>query len=319
MIPHFYSATEVERLLDYTGCAAAVKEAMIALSTSEVDQPLRQIVDLHDKRLFGVMPGKLLTLNRFGAKLVSVFGDPDNPGRSRHRGVVLLYDGHSGEVKCIADAEPITAIRTACASAVATAALARHDARTSAVFGTGAQAETHVRVLALTRPADEILLWGRSPAKTRSLAERLSAETGHSVIPVETARDAAERADIICTVSSASQPIVKREWVRPGTHFNLVGSSFLGPVEIDSALVAASRYVADYRPSVLAQGSELAVARAEGLVDDSHVVGEIGEILAGKIPGRERDDQITIYKSLGHVVQDLAAAAYVHDKASKEG
>jgi ornithine cyclodeaminase len=122
---------------------------------------------------------------------------------------------------------------------------------------------------------------------------------------------------VICTVTSSAKPVILGEWVKPGTHVNLVGSSYLGPVEVDTDLVAKARYIADYRPGVLAQAAELAVARASGAVDDSHVVGEIGEVLAGRIPGREDESQITIYKSLGHVAQDLAAAAYLHGRAAK--
>ena len=129
------------------------------------------------------------------------------------------------------------------------------------------------------------------------------------------AREVAERADVICTVTSSSQPVLLSEWVRPGTHINLVGSSYLGPVEVDTDLVARARYIADYRPGVLAQAAELAVARDAGAIDDTHVVGEIGEVFAGRLRGRENDDQVTIYKSLGHVVQDLAAVAYLHARA----
>jgi ornithine cyclodeaminase len=122
---------------------------------------------------------------------------------------------------------------------------------------------------------------------------------------------------VICTVTSSAHPILFGEWVKPGTHINLVGSSHLGPVEIDTALVAKAGYFADYRPGVLAQGAEFAAARDSGVIDDTHLIGEIGEVFAGRISGRENDDQITIYKSLGHVVQDLAAVAYMRDRAKK--
>jgi ornithine cyclodeaminase len=121
---------------------------------------------------------------------------------------------------------------------------------------------------------------------------------------------------VICTVTSSAEPILLAEWVKPGTHINLVGSSYIGPVEVDAALVAKARYVADYRPGVLAQAAELAAARDAGLVDDTHVIGEIGEVFAGRLRAREDDSQITIYKSLGHVVQDLAAAAYMRERAN---
>jgi ornithine cyclodeaminase len=312
----FYDAARVEELLDYPGCIEAMRQAMIALSSGDRPQPLRQIFTVGDGQMFGTMPGELQALSTFGAKLVSVFADPERPGRSRHQGVVVAYDGVTGAVSCIADAEPITMIRTACATAVATDALARAEAAVLAIFGTGLQAEAHLRAVPLLRPFREILLWGRSAEKSHELAERMSEEVGQPVVPVSDAREAAGRADVICTVTSSAEPVLLGEWVKPGTHINLVGSSYLGPVEVDSALVARARYFADYRAGVLAQAAELAAARVAGLVDDDHVVGEIGEVLARTLTGRENDEQITLYKSLGHVVQDLAAAAYLNRRSA---
>jgi len=307
----FYDSARVEELLDYPGCIDAMRRAMIALSTGERAQPLRQIWPVGDGQLWGIMPGDLTALSTFGAKLVSVFSDPERPGCTRHQGVVVAFDGETGAISCIADAESITKIRTACATAVATDALARKDAAVLAIFGTGVQAEAHLHALPLVRPFREILLWGRSADKTQLFAEQMSEKIGQPVTAVLNGREAAAAAAVICTVSSSREPVLLADWVRPGTHINLVGSSMLGPVEVDSALVAKARYVADYRPGVLAQGSELAVARDAGLVDDSHVIAEIGEVLAGRVRARENDEQITIYKSLGHVAQDLAAAAYI--------
>ena len=310
----FYDAAQVEALLDYPGCIDAMRRAMIALSTGERAQPLRQIWPVGDGQMWGIMPGDLNALSTFGAKLVSVFADPERPGCTRHQGVVVAFDGETGAISCIADAESITKIRTACATAVATDALARKDAAVLAIFGTGVQAEAHLHALPLVRPFREILLWGRSADKTQLFAQQMSEAIGQPVTAVLNGREAAAAADVICTVSSSREPVLLADWVRPGTHINLVGSSMLGPVEVDSALVAKARYIADYRPGVLAQGSELAVARDAGLVDDSHVIAEIGEVLAGRVRARENDEQITIYKSLGHVAQDLAAAAYLRER-----
>jgi ornithine cyclodeaminase len=311
----FFDAAQVEELLDYPGCIEAMRRAMTALSSGERPQPLRQIFTVGENEMFGTMPGELRALSTFGAKLISVFHEPDGSGRTRHQGVVVAYDGVTGAVSCIADAEPITKIRTACATAAATDALARKDAEVLAIFGTGVQAESHLRALPLVRPFREILVWGQSPERTRDFAGRMSEELGRAIVSVADGPEAAGRADVICTVTSSAQPILLSEWVRDGTHINLVGSSMLGPVEVDSALVARARYVADYRPGVLAQGAELAAARHAGLVDDSHVIAEIGEVFANRVRARENDGQVTIYKSLGHVVQDLAAAAYLREKS----
>lgn len=312
----FYDAALVEELLDYPGCIEAMRRAMMALSSGERPQPLRQIFAVGSNGMFGTMPGELAALSTFGAKLVSVFSDPAKPGRTRHQGVVIAYDGETGAVTCIADAEPVTKIRTACATAVATDALARAGASVLAIFGTGLQAESHLRALPLIRQFREILVWGQSAQRARELAERMSTGLGRAITPVTDGREAASRADVICTVTSSAEPVLLGEWVRPGTHVNLVGSSYLGPVEVDTTLVAKARYVADYRPGVLAQAAELAVARDAGIIDDTHVICEIGDILAGRVQGREDDGQITVYKSLGHVVQDLAAAAYLRERAN---
>jgi ornithine cyclodeaminase len=222
-----YDAAQVEELLDYPGCIDAMSQAMIALSSGERPQPLRQIFTVGKNDMFGTMPGELAALSTFGAKLISVFADPDRPGRTRHQGVVVAYDGKTGAVSCIADAEPVTKIRTACATAAATNALARADADVLAIFGTGLQAESHLRALPLVRPFREILLWGQSPQRAREFAERMSAALDRTITPLADGQEAAARADVICTVTSSAQPILLGEWVKAGTHVNLVGSSYL--------------------------------------------------------------------------------------------
>lgn len=313
----FYDADMVGRLLDYAGCTAAVRDAMIALSMAGREQPLRQILWLGEGRAFGVMPGDLLAASTFGAKLVSVYPDSSNAGRSRHRGIVAAFDADDGMLTCLADAEAVTAIRTACATAAATDALARHDARVLTILGTGTQAASHLHALRDVRDWAGVRVWGRSFDQATTLASRMAGAFNCPVIAVGDAREAAQ-ADVICTVTGSRTPVLFGAWVRPGTHVNLVGSSSLGPIEADAALVAAARYIADHRPGALAQAAELAAARDTGLVGDDHVVGEIGDVFAGRLAGREAADQITLYKSLGHVVQDLAATAYLHRRATGE-
>lgn len=311
----FYDAGQVERLLDYPGCIRAIRHAMQALSEGGEAQPLRQILKIAEQTLFGVMPGSLRAIDSFGAKLVSVAEDRQHPGRSRHRGVVVLFSAATGEIESVADAEAVTGIRTACATAAATDALARADARTLVIFGAGTQAEAHIRALRHVRDFHRIVLWGRSSETAAAVARRLSSELGLAIESESDAERAARQADVICTVTGSPEPVLFGRWVRDGAHINLVGSSYLGPTEVDSALVAAGRYFADYLPGVLAQASELAVARDAGLITDDHVVGEIGQVFAGSVAGRQNAAQITIYKSLGHVVQDLAATAYLHRRS----
>ncbi len=310
-----YRAEDVRRLLDFEGCIAAVHRAMAALSREGREQPLRSITPVREGRLFALMPGMSAGEPGFGAKLISVFRDPAKGGRSSHRGVVVLFEEDSGAVVCVADAHEVTRIRTACNSAVATAALARSDAATMAIFGCGTQAEAHLRAIPLVRPIRQVLVWGRNADIARDFAERMADGAGPELVAIADPREAAGAADIICTVTAAAEPVLMKEWVQPGAHVNAVGSSHAGPVEIEPALVAASSYFVEYRPSALAAAAEFIRARELGLVGEDHIRAEIGEVLNGSSPGRVQDEEITLYKSLGHIVQDLAAARYLHDQA----
>jgi ornithine cyclodeaminase/alanine dehydrogenase-like protein (mu-crystallin family) len=299
---------EVQARLTYEVCIPLVRAAMIALSRGETRQLLRSIIQLGGGRMFGVMPGALGERAVFGAKLISVFPENFAKGVQSHQGVVVLFDGESGAPVCVAHAGEITAIRTAAASAVATDALARPDAHRLALLGYGEQARTHARAIARVRKLSAITVWGRSPDRAMALAGELSAELGLPVAASVSAEAAVADADIVCTVTSAKEPILLGGWLADGTHVNVVGSSFAGPVEVDDDLVVRARFIADSREGVLAQGAEFLRAKAAGLVGDDHVVGEIGQVLDGALPGRQTADQITVYKSLGHIVQDLAAA-----------
>jgi ornithine cyclodeaminase/alanine dehydrogenase-like protein (mu-crystallin family) len=300
-------AAEVRANLSYEICIPAVRRAMMALSRGETRQLLRSIMHFQDGRMFGVMPGAMGDTDVFGAKVLSVFPKNFEAGRPSHQGVVLMFDPVSGELACVAEAHTITAIRTAAASAVATEALARPEARRLAVLGYGEQAEAHVPAIAKVRSLERVTVWGRSLDRAQAFAARMQKEVGVETVAVEEAQQAVADAEIICTVSAASEPILKGAWVAPGTHVNLVGSSFAGPVEADHDLVVRARFIADNREGVLMQGAEFLKAKAAGLIGDGHVVGEIGEVLNGTLEGRQSPDQVTVYKSLGHIVQDLAS------------
>jgi ornithine cyclodeaminase/alanine dehydrogenase-like protein (mu-crystallin family) len=304
----FIDREEIARRLTYEKCIPIVREAMIAFSCGKTKQTLRSIISLSEGRLFGVMPGAMGANEVFGAKLISVFHENFARGVQSHQGLVILFDPESGAPVCVVDAGELTAIRTATASAVATGALARKDARRLALLGYGEQAETHARAIGKVRELESIVVWGRSADRAKDFAGRMEMELHLSVSVAETVREAVAEADIICTVTSASEPILKSKWVQAGTHLNLVGSSHAGPAEVDNDLVVRSRFMADSREGVLQQGGEFLRAKAAGLIEDSHIVAEIGQVLAGEIEGRRTEDEITVYKSLGHVVQDLATA-----------
>lgn len=315
----FISADEIARTLGYTDCIEVMRAAMAQLSSGETKQMLRQILPLDQGRMFGIMGGTLGPGGPFGSKLVSVTPHRAEGGPPSHQGAVVIFDPVSGAPLCQLEAGMLTAIRTASASAMATDVLARRDARILAILGTGEQAWHHACALPEVRPFGEIRIWGRNPERARALAEKISKRTGVSCASCDNVAGAVADADVICTVTGAAQPILTASMVRPGAHVNVVGSSFDGPREIDDALVAAARFFADSRASVLAQGAELRHAIASGAVTEAHLLGEIGEVVLGKALGRTGPQDITIYKSLGHIAQDIAAGYNVYQMIQNEG
>lgn len=297
--------------LTYEVCVPLMRDAMSALSRGDTRQPLRAIVPLADGRAFGVMPGALSIEGVFGAKLVSVYPENHAMGLQSHQGAVVLFDPVTGALSALIHAGEVTGIRTAAASAAATQALARPDASRLAMLGTGEQAAAHVLALHAVRRLSSVKIWGRSADRAYVLAARLAEQTGLPVTACQSVPEATGDADIICTTTASARPILKAADVPAGCHVNVVGSSYDGPVEIDDDLVARSRFIADSRQGVLAQGAEFLSAKRAGRIDDDHVVAEIGEVYLGLKPGRISDEQVTAYKSLGHVAQDLASARYL--------
>lgn len=308
-LPRFIGADEVQTRLTYPLCIQVVREAMIAFSRGETIQPLRSIVPLTEGRLLGVMPGAMGPTAVFGAKLISVFFENGARGFPSHQGVVVLFDGDTGAPICIADAGAVTAIRTAAASAAATDALANPNAAHLAILGAGEQAHTHALAISQVRRLSRISIWGRTRDKAEALARTLAHETGVAATTMASVQDAVKEADIVCTLTSASEPILSGAWLKTGVHVNVVGSGFAGPTEVDHDVVTRSRYFVDSRAGVLAQGSEFLRAKAAGLIHDDHILAEIGEVFDGRKSGRVLPTDITVYKSLGHVVQDLASVA----------
>ena len=309
----FVTAEEVARFLPYEECIPLMREAMIALSTGRTRQTLRQIVDLPAGRAFGVMPGAILDGGTFGAKLVSVYPDNIARGRGSHQGIVALFDPDSGAPSAILEAGEITAIRTASASAAATDALARPESRRLAILGYGEQAWRHVEALRRVRPIEEVRIWGRSFEKAQNFAARVEG-LGLAASAEPEVEAAVADADIICTVTAAAEPILDSFAVADGVHVNAVGSSRAGRAEIAEDLVARARFFADHKEGVLSQGGEFIRAREAGLIGDDHLLGEIGEVFAGSLAGRTGPGDVTLYKSLGSIVQDLASAEHIRSR-----
>lgn len=314
----FLDRAGVEALLPMAECIEVVEEALRSLTRGEALQPLRSALWMPDRHgLLAVMPGMLGSLGGgdpnglvAGVKVITVMPGNHAHGEESHQGLVLLFEQERGRPLAVLDAMAVTAIRTAAASAVATRALAREDAGDLAILGSGTQARTHLEAMRAVRTLRRVRVWSRNPESARRFAEAEGVETAAS------AREAVQGADLICTVTAAMSPILQGDWISPGTHVNAVGACTPKVRELDAAAVARSRLFVDRRESALAEAGDFLLAREEGAVTDTHILGELGEVLEGKIPGRRSPEEITLLKSLGIAVEDLAAARHVYRKAS---
>lgn len=291
-----------------------MREAMIAVSKREVELPLRRGMPLPDGMgAIGMMPGYVGgSVQSAGVKLVSLV-PPERRKGSSHLGLMVLYDADGLLPVAVLCGGTITAIRTSAATANATDLLARKDAKSLAILGSGEQAQAHIDAIRAIRPIEDLRIWGIDAAAVQALTD---VKGGRACTTVA---EAVDGADIVCTVTAASDPILFGKDLSPGTHVNLVGSSFADKREADDEVVTRSRFYVDYLPSTLDQAGEFLHARKAGLVTDEHIVGEIGAVASGGVPGRQNDDEITLYKSLGVAAQDIVTARRVYELACEAG
>lgn len=318
------SNADIAALLPMDQAIAVVDRVMRNVSAGGAQLPLRHVVPVGGTaarpNLMGVMSGAISDPQCYGVKLVSLF--PDNPSRglSGHRGAVVLFEAETGGAVAMMDAGLLTAIRTAAASAVATRALARPEARVLTIIGTGEQAEHHLTAMLAVRPVQEVRIIGRRPERAAEFAEHAAAHhPGLHIRHGVDARAAVAGADIICTVTNSATPVLMGEWLEPGQHLNVVGASMPAKREVDDAVVLRAALFCDYRPSLLAQAGEVVEMIAAGTITEAHLQGEIGAVLAGLVLGRQTADQITLYRSLGVTAQDLAVAHHVLGAAEASG
>lgn len=311
---------EVPQLLPMGECMEVMVGALKSLANGDVILPLRPIMWLPEKvGALGLMPSYMGSIHSMGLKVVSVF--PGNQGTEydSHMGTVMLFDAKHGQPLAIMDASSITGIRTAAVSGVATRLLARDDAQTLAILGSGVQAKTHLAAMIEARPIKQVRIWSRNPDAAARFAERESKRYGIEVKAAGTAQEAVENADIICTTTSSPDPVLKGEWIAPGAHINAVGSSVPFTRELDTAAVANAKLFVDRRESTLNEAGDFLIPKKEGVINDDHILGEIGEILTGKVGGRKSPTEITLFKSLGLAVEDLASAYHIYNKALATG
>jgi ornithine cyclodeaminase/alanine dehydrogenase-like protein (mu-crystallin family) len=293
-------------------CVELMRTAMKLVATGETIQPIRSSL-LHPRRkgLLSMMPGYTAGPEWLGIKVVSVF--PGNSGSElgSHQGMVLLFDPEHGSPVGLLDGREITAIRTAAATAVATDVLAKKSASVLAIFGYGEQARTHLKAVPLVRDFQRILVWGRHVDKARAFCESMRRFVKAQLVAVESAQDASQVADVICTTTAAPEPILYGSWLHEGQHLNVVGSSIPSTSEIDIEAVVRSRLFVDFRDSALQLAGDFRRAREAGAVGVDHIQGSIGDVMAGTVGGRTSERDITLFKSLGMVCEDLVAADFV--------
>jgi ornithine cyclodeaminase/alanine dehydrogenase-like protein (mu-crystallin family) len=314
-------AAEVQRLLTMDACIDLMAETLADLARGIFHQPLRMIVRPPDaKGLLGLMPAyRASSPALYGLKAICVF--PENPkiNKDAHQGSVMLFDGDTGELLSLMNASPITAVRTAAVSAVATRLLAREDASRLAIIGAGVEARTHLAALSRVRAITRTRVISRTRQSADKFVQEMSSRFDFPIEVVDTAEAALDGADIIVTVTNSHEPVVKRDWISPGAHINAIGTHSPASREIDGATMGAAGLFVDRRESAINEAGDYLLAVKEGFIKEDSIAGEIGELLIGAKQGRQSRDEITIFKSLGLAVEDLACAQYLFAKAQEVG
>ena len=302
-------------------CMQIMERALAALARGEAVLPLRPVVRLPDgSGALAAMPAYIGEPRALGVKVISVFPGSQAAPHDSHQGAVLLFDPGTGSLLAIMDAGAITAARTAAVSGVATRLLARADAGVVALIGSGVQAHSHLAAMCAARAVREVRVWSRTPAHAAAFAHDAAARHGIPVHPAASARDAVTGADIVCTVTAATTPVVQGAWLSPGTHVNAVGSSTADARELDSEVVRRASCWVDRRESAMREAGDLLVPLREGVIGESHLRGELGDLILGRIAGRRNEREVTLFKSVGIAVEDVAAAEYVYrQEAARPG
>ncbi len=291
----------VQQRLHYQDLIPAIAQALAALSSGKVVQPVRAVLPVAPHRgFFAVMPA-YADGGALGAKLVTFY--PQNVGIHTHHALIVMFKAKTGEPLAVMDGRLITEMRTAAASAVATQLLARKDASVLAILGSGVQAKSHLAALRHVRSFKEVRVW--SPRNAPAFAQR------HGVKAAATAADAVRGADVVVVAASSTTPILQGRWLSPGTHVNAIGATRPDWRELDDDLVTTARVFVDSREAALRESGDVIAARGAGERGAAGEVVEIGAVVAGADPGRRNSEEITLFKSVGVAVEDVAAAALV--------
>ena len=310
---------DVEALLPMAECIEVMARALADLARGAAYQPLRMVVRPPGAAgVIALMPAYTSDGPHFGVKSIGVFPGNVALGRDAHQGSVSLFDGATGEMLALMNAAAVTAIRTAAVSGVATRLLARPDAGDLAMVGAGVQARTHLAAMGCVRPLRRVRVACRNREHAAAFVA-FAAARGVAVEIADSVEAAVRGADLIVTATSSADPVLRREWIADGAHLNVVGASVPTSRETDSATVVAARLFVDRRESTLNESGDYLVPAREGAIGPDHIRAELGELLTGARPGRTAPEEITLFKSLGLAVEDLAAALHVYRAAQEHG
>ncbi|MFB0565235.1 MAG: ornithine cyclodeaminase family protein [Candidatus Aminicenantaceae bacterium] len=315
------SGNDVKKAVSMAQAISAVKEAYIQLSSGKAEMPLRTSVPVEkQKGITLFMPSYLAESQAMGAKVVSVFPQNLDKGMPTIHAVVVVLDAETGRPVALLDGTYLTALRTGAASGAATDLLARNDARVAAIFGAGAQARTQLVAVCTVRTVEKVWIFDTQPG----IAEAWAAEMKFRGSPIpsaifvaESPAQAAREADIICTATTSYEPVFEDKDLKPGVHINAIGAYTPDMKEIPVATVIRSKLIVDSRQACLAEAGDIIIPLKDGLIAEEHIHGEIGDVAAGRIPGRESDEEVTLFKSVGLAVQDVAVAELVRAQAEE--
>lgn len=300
------------RLLSPEVCIEIMKDTLVSLEQGEGVQYLRTPLRLPNHEILGFMPA-WLNQECFGAKIITVYHSNQASEYPSHQGSILLFGAQHGNLLAMVDATSITQIRTGAVSAFATDLLARQDADTLALVGSGMQAESHLKAIMCVRKLNKVWVWDLDTGRSRDFAARMSAETGLSVLACETAREAVAQADIICTLTPSSVPVIESAWVKEGAHLNAVGASLPTDREIPSDLMLRARVYGDSADSVLNESGDFLIPLNEGVYGREHLLGTVGAVALGQVAGRTDDKEVTLFEALGLAIEDIASAWHVYN------
>ena len=311
---------DVRTLLPMPDLIAAMRDALVQYSSGEAQQPLRTVLELGEqKAFFGVMPAALTEPAAVGTKLVTVFAANRKLGLPSHLATIVLLDPETGQLAALIDGRYITEARTGAVSAVSTDLLARADAGILGVIGSGVQARSHLEALSCVRRLRDVRVWSPDEGRRSAFAREMTSHAGVHVEATASAREAVDGADLIVLATSSSTPVIASDWVADGAHICAVGACRPTQREMDGALVARARTFVDSRVGAFAEAGDIVIAVEEGAITRNHVAGELGELAAGRVTGRQSDRQVTLFKSLGMAVEDVAAARLTLERAAARG